>query len=153
MKTRTVSSLINFSLCAAVLIAFAIPCAAVERPFKLEGTTVVLGNPFDPAGAQMQGNGTATHLGDWANSGVIFFDASSGPPFPVIVVVHFSAANGDQLDAILVGHIDLSGVATGTYYITGGGGRFTGASGKGVFSAHTNPDGTLSYNADGTINY
>ena len=94
MKTRTVSSLINFSLCAAVLIAFAIPCAAVERPFKLQGTTVVLGNPFDPAGAQMQGNGTATHLGDWANSGVIFFDASSGPPFPVIVVVHFSAANG-----------------------------------------------------------
>jgi hypothetical protein len=153
MKTRTVRSLINFSLCAAVLIAFAIPCAAVERPFKLQGTTVVLGNPFDPAGAQMQGKGTATHLGNWTNSGVVFFDASSGPPFPALVVIHFSAANGDQLDTILVGYTDLSAVSTGTYYITGGGGRFTGASGKGVFTAQNNPDGTLSYNAEGTINY
>ena len=153
MREQNYRWLIKLSLCVLVLTAFAIPCAAVERPFKLQGTTVVIGNPFDPAGAQMQGSGTATHLGNWTNNGVIFFDGSSGPPFGALATVHFTAANGDHLDIILAGTVDASLVATATYHIVGGTGRFAGATGHGDFSAQPNPDGTLSYAATGTINY
>ena len=51
------------------------------------------------------------------------------------------------------GNLDLSGVATATYYIVGGTGRFAGASGTGDFIAQPNADGTLSYTAHGVINY
>jgi|SRR5947209_10406972 len=153
MKPRSDGWLIRLSLSAVVLAALVIPCAAVERPFKLQGTTGIFGNPFDPAGAQMLGTGEATHLGHWVNDGLIFFDGSSGPPFSATAIVHFTAANGDQLDVMLTGKIDLSGVATATYYIVGGTGRFAGASGKGDFTAQPNIDGTLHYTAIGVINY
>src|SRR5437870_1079829 len=119
MRQRSYRLFIKLSLSATVLAALAIPCAAVERPFKLQGTTLVLGNPFDPAGAKMMGAGQATHLGRWVNEGLIFFDGSSGPPFSATAIVHFTAANGDKLDILLAGQIDLSGLATATYYIVG----------------------------------
>ena len=153
MKRRSYKLFIKLSVIAVVLAALAIPCAAVERPFRLEGTTLVLGNPFAPEGAQMKGAGQATHLGSWVNEGVIFFDASSGPPFAATAIVHFTAANGDKLDIILAGQIDLSGVATATYHIVGGTGRFANASGTGDFTAQPNVDGSLHYTAAGVINY
>jgi hypothetical protein len=153
MNPRNCRWLINLIAGAMMLAALAIPGAAVERPFKLQGTTLVLGNPFDPAGAPMLGTGEATHLGLWFNEGVIFFDGRSGPPFAATAMVHFTAANGDKVEFLLVGNLDLSGVATATYYIVGGTGRFAGASGTGDFIAHPNADGTLSYTAQGIINY
>jgi hypothetical protein len=141
------------SLATVILVAFAIPGAAVERPFKLQGTTAVIGNPFAPEGAVMEGNGTATHLGHWTNAGPIFFDGSGGPSFPATGIAHFTAANGDQLEVLLTGAIDASLVATATYHIVGGTGRFAGASGYGDFLAEPNPNGTLSYRATGTIDY
>src|SRR3954454_2914116 len=112
MRERSYGWLIKLSLSAVVLVAFAIPCAAVERPFKLHGTTAVLGNPFAPEGAGMEGNGTATHLGKWTEVGVVFFDGSSGAPFPATAMAHFTAANGDQLDVLMTGTIDASLMAT-----------------------------------------
>lgn len=152
MRNRSNGWLIKLTL-GAVILAMAIPCAAVERPFKLQGTTAVIGNPFAPEGAVMEGSGTATHLGNWTNEGPIFFDGSSGPPFPATGIVHFTAANGDQLDVLLVGTIDANLVATATYHIVGGTGRFAGASGHGDFAAAPNSDGTLSYTSTGTIDY
>jgi hypothetical protein len=144
---------IRLSLGAAILVASAIPSAAVERPFKLQGTTAVIGNPFSPDGAAMEGNGTATHLGNWTEVGVIFFDGSDGPPFPATAIAHFTAANGDQLDVLMTGTIDASLVATATFHMVGGTRRFAGASGHGDFAATPNPDGTLSYTATGMIDY
>ena len=153
MRERSLGWLIRLSLGTFILMECAIPCAAVERPFELQGTTVVIGNPFAPEGAVMEGAGTATHLGNWTNEGPIFFDGSSGPPFAATAIGHFTAANGDQLEFLLTGTIDASLVATATYHIVGGTGRFANASGHGDFSAAPNPDGTLSYVAIGTINY
>lgn len=153
MRERSYGWLIKLSLGAVVLLAFTIPCAAVERPFKLHGTTAIIGNPFAPDGATMEANGTATHLGDWTEECPVFFDGSSGPPFAATAMAHFTAANGDHLDVVLVGTIDASLVATATYHIVEGTGRFANASGHGDFSAHPNPDGTLSYTATGTISY
>src|SRR5437879_10656144 len=153
MRERSFRWFVRLTFGAVALAAFAITCAAVERPFKLQGTTMVLGNPFSPAGAAMQGSGTATHLGRWTNTGLIFFDGSSGPPFAATAIVHFIAANGDHLEILLNGEVDASFVTEATYYIVGGTGRFADASGSGDFSAHPNPDGTLSYTAEGTIDY
>jgi hypothetical protein len=153
MRERSYGWLIKLSLGAFVLVAFAIPCAAVERPFQLQGTTTIIGNPFAPEGATMEASGTATHLGDWTEEGPVFFDGSSGPPFAATAIAHFTAANGDQLDVLLTGTIDASLVATAIYHIVGGTGRFAGASGHGGFAASPNPDGTLSYMAVGTIDY
>ena len=152
MRNRSDGRLIKLTL-GAVILAMAIPCAAVERPFKLQGTTAVLGNPFSPDGAAMEGHGTATHLGDWTEVGVIFFDGSGGPPFPATAIAHFTAADGDQLDVLMTGTIDANLVAVATFHIVGGTGRFAGASGHGNFLADPNPDGTLSYTAAGTIDY
>jgi hypothetical protein len=44
--------------------------------------------------------------------GLLFFDGSSGPPFAATAIAHFIAANGDQLDVVLVGSIEASLVAT-----------------------------------------
>jgi hypothetical protein len=153
MRERSHGWFTKLGLGALVLTALAIPCLATERPFKLQGTTAILGNPFAPDGAAMEGNGTATHLGDWTNGGLIFFDGSSGPPFAATGIAHFTAANGDQLDVLLIGTIDTSLVATATYHMVGGTGRFANASGHGDFAAAPNPDGTLSYTATGTIDY
>jgi hypothetical protein len=152
MRNRSYEWLIRLTL-GAVILAMSIPCAAVERPFNLKGTTEVIGNPFSPDGAAMEGNGTATHLGNWTEVGVIFFDGSGGPPFPATAIAHFTAANGDQLDVLMTGTIDASLVATATFHMVGGTGHFAGASGHGDFAATPNPDGTLSYTATGTIDY
>jgi hypothetical protein len=153
MKNRGYGRLIALTLSAIILVAFAIPCAAVERPFELRGTTAVIGNPFSPDGAAMEGNGTATHLGKWTEIGMIFFDGSNGPPFPATAIAHFTAADGDQMDVLMTGTIDASLVATATFHIVGGTGRFADASGHGDFAASPNPDGTLSYTATGTIDF
>ena len=134
-------------------VTFSGEVMAQERPFKLQGTTAVIGNPFAPEGAAMEGNGTATHLGNWINDGLVFFDGRSCPPFAATAIVHFTAANGDRLEVLLTGTVDASLVATATYHIVGGTGRFAGALGYGDFLAVPNPDGTLSYTATGTIDY
>ena len=95
MRNRSDGWLIKLTL-GVVILAMAIPCAAVERPFNLQGTTAIIGNPFSPDGAAMEASGTATHLGNWTEVGVLFFDGSSGPPFPATAIAHFTAADGDQ---------------------------------------------------------
>src|SRR5256714_12912747 len=145
-----------FRIICGTLLALALlasPAAAVERPFKLQGTTQIIGTPFAPGGARMRGVGQATHLGRWVNEGTLFFDGSTGPPFPALAIVNFTAANGDELDITVVGTLDPSGTAIANFYIVGGTGRFANASGGGDFSAHPNADGTLSYTAEGVIDY
>src|SRR5438876_7485172 len=70
------------TLLLALSAAFATPCLAADRPFSLQGTTALAGNPFDPAGAAMVGgHGTATYLGAWTNTGRVFFVPGNAPPF------------------------------------------------------------------------
>ena len=139
---------------ALLLLAMSTSVLAQERPFHLEGSTKVLGNPFAPEGAGMDGAGTATHLGSWTNVGTMFFDASGGPPFAATGFVHFTAADGDHLDAVLTGTLDASLTAAATYTFVGGTGRFANATGSGTLNGQLNPfDGTLTYSVVGTINY
>ena len=98
----------------------------------------------------MDGAGTATHLGNWTNTGSFVLNPFTGQGHGTIDVV---AANGDHLMFTAEGTADPLGNIVATYSIIGGTGRFAGASGAGDFLGHLNPDFTITYIATGTIDY
>ena len=154
MREQTFRWLTKLSLCAFLLTALAIPCTANERRFQLQGTTGLLGDPFDEAGATMMGgSGNASHLGNLSHTGTIFFFSTSDPLLGASGLIRLRASNGDYLDVILVGTVDESSAVTATYFIFGGTGRFDDALGTGDFIAQHNPDGSFNYRATGTIDY
>ena len=142
--------LFRLFLCALILMVVALSASAVERPFKLTGITQLTGNPFAPEGAGMVGAGTATHLGNWTNTGSFFLE----PNLHGYGAIDLVAANGDHLNFTAEGNADPSFNVVATYSITGGTGRFAGASGTGDFVGHLNPqDFVITYTATGTIDY
>ena len=124
--------------------------ASQNLPFRLgdEGTITFTG----PSTAATAGTGNATHLGQITSDGslTIVGEASCGNEvgFAVEMQDTFTAANGDRLMTLIT--MQLCPIApgiyhgVGTYVVTGGTGRFAGATGSGVF------DGTGNFNT-GTI--
>jgi hypothetical protein len=124
--------------------------ASQNLPFRLgdEGTITFTG----PSTATTAGTGNATHLGQITSDGslTIVGEASCGNEvgFAVEMQDTFTAANGDRLMTAIT--MQLCPIApgiyhgVGTYVVTGGTGRFAGATGSGVF------DGTGNFNT-GTI--
>jgi len=132
---------------------------AVERPFKMTGHSQVVitfspdCNPYVatfPFGCRYEGHGqgVASHLGEITTTDIGFFPRGSG---------EIVGANGDRL-------LFVSNNATGLMTITGGTGRFQGASGAatGALVPDAPPvvdpiAGTLtqtfSWNIEGTITY
>ena len=118
----------------------------VTLPFVAKGTpvTVTLG---EGGIVNIIAQGHATHLGRYTASAVIANTPGDPPTFDGDITM--VAANGDEL------YFHYSGVTTqivpiregeGAYEITGGTGRFEGASGQGSFSSHNNMtlfDGTI----------
>ena len=119
---------------------------AVTLPFVAKGTPVsaTLG---EGGIVYIMAQGHATHLGRYTASAVIANTPGDPPTFDGDITM--VAANGDEL------YFHYSGVTTqivpiregeGAYEITGGTGRFEGASGQGSFSSHNNMtlfDGTI----------
>ena len=100
----------------------------------------------------MEAVGTATHLGKWDSQAHWEIDLST---FTLHVWASFTAANGDTLQAEFPawGFDFVSGVVadSGVAYITGGTGRFAGASGS--YVATFSGSGGQIYTAEGTISY
>lgn len=106
----------------------------VTVPFVVRGLGTLTPRPdgaFDVTGA-----GEGTHLGHFTVSGIQTLQPGMPPTFEGHVT--FSAADGDEL------YVTVTGIMTsappnpagaGGYEITGGSGRFEGASGEGAFSA------------------
>lgn len=127
----------------------AIASESVTLPFKVKGTPVSA-TPHPDGTVDLIGRGHATHLGRYT-AFVLLTITPQGPTEPPRVdgIVTMVAANGDQL------YLHHFGVLTkpfpnaegeGSYEITGGTGRFEGASGQGAFSSHDNMtvyDGTI----------
>jgi len=98
----------------------------------------------------MDGEGTATHLGQFTSHWTFCCDVTTGYYYNTIAV--FTAANGDELYiSIPEGYIIPNDGDNSDYYETkfndpmyfvGGTGRFEGASGSGMTNAfvHNNPD-------------
>jgi hypothetical protein len=130
----------RLALAAAALLGFAAHAEAGEQvPFKgsLDGTVTItpIIDPVFDVHVEIDGTGNATHLGEFSVS--IPHDVDRRPPPNPSVAVGeyvFTAANGDELYAefsgeatVIVPGLLLSLVETAT--ITGGTGRFAGASG------------------------
>ena len=138
------------------LLLGSLPAAAVERPFSLQGAGTVTftdGNP--PTGGEVTASGTATHLGQWTQVGVLSF--TYNPDSPLIQAggsEFFMAANGDKLYYQIHGELDpVTGIATGTFLFVGGTGRFEGASGSADTVLQQDPSGPFEVTAVGTIDY
>jgi hypothetical protein len=111
------------------------PAAAQHQvPFEgsLEGSVTL--TPLSPtsASADLEATGNATHLGRFtvSGTGVVDFEANLG-----VTSYTFTAADGDTLTAIATGYAVPTGTPDAVYVIetttiTGGTGRFAGATGS-----------------------
>src|SRR4051812_38813700 len=115
MRLVTSMRLFRLSLCALVLAAAALSASAVERPFKLSGTTLL--TPTADGEFSMKGVGTASHVGNWTNTGTFFLY----PDFHGTGEIDLVAANGDHLYFIADGVADpLTGKVVASYTVEGG---------------------------------
>jgi hypothetical protein len=142
-----------------VLLLGALPVAAVERPFALNGTGVgqITTNAAGlPVSAIVTGSGTATHLGLWTTTGAVNYgDPGQDGLLPSSGEASIIAANGDRLNVVVQGKLNLeTGIDSGTFTFVGGTGRFAGASGSADFVVTLNPiTGGFDLTMVGRINY
>jgi hypothetical protein len=117
-----------------------------NRPFKgvAKGTITKL----LPPDLEVEYTGNATHLGRFTR----FETAILKPDGSVSGSIDYVAANGDELFTTFSGSFVNPTTATGTYTITGGTGRFEGATGTATFEAVTDFQ-HVDVTFDGTISY
>jgi len=154
------NSVVRLTLALLAVLALAGPAAAQRQekqvPFRgvLEGVATV--SPLTPpfVSINIEGGGNATHLGKFEVSIPHVTNRSNGT---AIGTYEFTAANGDTLTADFTSQVtptDVPGVVNVavTATITGGTGRFEGATGS--FDAERVVDmahGTVTESFDGTI--
>ena len=132
------NSIVRLTLALLAVLALAGPAAAERQgkqvPFRgrLEGlaTATPLAPPF--VAVNLEGSGNATQLGHFDVSSSIVANEADGT---AVGTYEFTAANGDMLTAdftLYFTFTDVPGVVTGqvTATITGGTGRFAGATGS-----------------------
>ena len=90
--------------------------------------------------AKFNGTSQMTHMGNAAQSGTLTLTPSGSPILiPGNGSVTITAASGDTVTFNYTGILNAAtGEGTGTFNITGGTGRFTGATGSGTFYAQIN---------------
>ena len=142
-----------------VLLLGAMPVAAVNRPFALNGTGVgqITTNEAGlPVSAAVTGSGTATHLGLWTTTGTVNY-GDPGPDglLPSSGQASIITANGDKLEVVVQGKLNLAtGTDSGTFTFVGGTGRFAAASGSADFVVTLDPvTGGFVLTIVGRINY
>jgi hypothetical protein len=138
-------------LMLAFLLLGSLSASAAERPFSLQGSGTVINGIISSSGR-------ATHLGLFSEAGEL--NLSPDPNNPTLLIATgnatFTAANGDQLDAVIEdGSLDLTtAIGTGVFRFVGGTGRFEGATGTGNFVVLQNfATGAFEINAVGSLNY
>src|SRR5262245_926390 len=81
---------------AIFLLLGSLPVAAVERPLALHGEGHL--TMVSPTDGTLAASGTATHLGQWTQTGTISFTSTEDPNVLLATgEVTFTAANGDTL--------------------------------------------------------
>ena len=130
------------------LLALIAPAQAATRPYHARGNAQLNGNDF-------VGEGIATHLGDYDEVGSVQLSPTPDPSvFLVDASATYTAANGDELYAVITGTLDGdTGALSATVTYVGGTGRFTSASGTAILSGLLFPDGSLEVDVEGTIDY
>ena len=148
------------ALCvAAALGALLVPAATwAKDDVPLKATVVTTSYTAVPgtfpvlATITSYGEGTSTHLGKVTSSAVVTLTWtptgiwSAGTATTV-------AANGDRLCSTQSGWTTGPGAFVGTFTITGGTGRFEGATGSGIVTASVDEDDVQTATYVGTIDY
>jgi hypothetical protein len=115
------------------------PCAraAEEVPFKGFAAGAITGMEPGPAGVTITVHavGNSTQLGRFTREETLLLDPAT---MTVTGTIVFTAANGDQLIAIVAGAFTSPTTVEGTYTFNGGTGRYADAVGSAVFVASTN---------------
>jgi hypothetical protein len=131
-KLKSFTALAVLSLLALAGTALAAPALKAERPLKgtVEGEVVRAGQPPN-LHVTGTGTGNATHLGRFTVEYDVMVNLAIGEGSGTAT---FTAANGDQLFTLNHGRLTPTGNPgesrlVETYTITGGTGRFEGASG------------------------
>ena len=135
-------------LVAVVVLALAAPAQAAKRPHHARGTAHFgIANDF-------VGEGVATHLGAYTELGTAVFTPTADPAvFHVEAKTTYTAANGDQLKADIVGELNgVTGAVTATVTYTGGTGRFLNAVGTATLSGQF-AAASIQVVVEGTIDY
>ncbi len=143
------SRLFSIAIAVISLIGFTDKAAATERPHSSRG------NVHFVSPTTFVGTGHATHLGSYTEAGTVSFSPTSNPAvLHVESSIVYTAANGDELHAVVSGELNgLTGVITATVSYVGGTGRFANAFGSAILAGQLLPDGTISVNVRGTIDY
>ena len=155
MKRFHIGTSVLLTVLAVTLAGTAIGAAkGTNRPLKLEGQATIVSGDLGEV-QTTAGSGFGSHLGKVTSSGTVQFGAPVGTQVPGEGTQVFTAANGDQLFTSFSGVLDLNTLtATVPFTITGGTGRFEGATG--TFTAEIEADPSLTsftFDASGTISY
>ncbi|HXG95227.1 MAG TPA: hypothetical protein VNN73_23020 [Blastocatellia bacterium] len=149
-------SRINIVLVGIALLGLtSFTAQAATRPFHLveQGTLQFL----DGGVVVSNGTGTATHLGQFTLRRTLTLSPSEDGSSNLEARGQASivAANGDHLEASIVGTVDPNtGTGILVYEWEGGTGRFEKATGTTIWRVTLHPaDGTYDVIADGVINY
>jgi hypothetical protein len=138
----------GFSILA--LLSAIVHAAANDIPMKGRGNGVISGVNPGPGGVEItaSGSGEATQLGRYTRTELIVLNPFTGTLTGTIV---FMAANGDELYCDVAGAFTGANTASGTYYFTGGSGRFENASGEAAFDITQTDQTNFSVIFEGTI--
>src|SRR5215218_5991459 len=138
----------------AVASALALPgplCAGdgpVARPFQGSAQGYITAQ-IPPNGLFLEMSGHATHLGHFTREEYAYLGADGS----VVGTIVFTAANGDELWVEIDGAFTSATDVEGRYIITGGTGRFQGATGEADFQAYTPDFHYAEVTFDGTVSY
>jgi hypothetical protein len=111
------------------------------RPLKLKGA-----GQIDVSTFAIEFSGVATHLGKYTAIGMV-------DPNTLQIQGTLTAADGDTLDWVAQFQFGPLGEIVAAFTITGGTGRFTGASGSAAGPVVLDPDFMFTLNLEGRIAY
>ena len=140
--------------CAAILaaaLAGAVPAqAAGEVPFKGSATATYVMTDYVNLVSLFSLSGKTTQIGKLTGWTKVQYDPATY--YPVSTQSVLAAANGDLVYLTTEDEFDpVTKTSTGTFTVTGGTGRFEGATGDGVFSA--SGSGTVISEWSGSISH
>jgi hypothetical protein len=168
LRKRAIGTAAATAAVTALVVGVGAPAASAttattQLPFK-----AFYSGSFTPTstGFSVSGTGHATELGASSDLGIVVMQPQPNPACPTtgFVVTNdeiLTAANGDELTLTILDRpcpvAGEPGIYDGvsTYHVTGGTGRFSGATGQGTFDGRgdfNDPDHlTFTYTFDGTV--
>jgi hypothetical protein len=159
-KASKLSQAVRIALsfgCVLTLLALGVMARAGDPvPFKgtAEGSRQIIVTSQTTFISIFDAQGEFTHFGDTRVHAQMLSTLNPDGSVHGSGTGTFTVADGDTAEMNFEGDVDTTtGKLTGTFIITGGSGRFAGATGQGVFNGVEDAQGSFSATFDGVITY